>query len=375
MEYPGWNAWNEQENPASWYISPWSNLSYDPNLQYPPPEQQFYPAREQQYCYPIPERQYYYPPPEQLYYSPPAQQYWPPPEPEPAPQLWELLEEADEEDDEEEAAENRLTLRRALPIAINVLFFAVCLTLIAGAIAVTVSSRPDKSFFGYRIYSVVSESMEPTVQEDFTLPKGGFYKGDAIIVKLALPEKVKPGDILTMWTTDDPQEDDIPLTHRCMEVLAGYQGDSQIYFVTKGDHNRDYDPSPIPGRQLIGIKVLTLPKMGIVFGFAQDNKALTVALSITTLAVFFLLYVLLSRRKEDEAEEEDSPQDEDMPEPLPDAPPIWPAPAYAYEAYPVWAGYTGHTDAYGAAWMNQEWQPAYQEQQAYDPSWQWYQGM
>ena len=399
MEYPGWNGWNEQENPASWYTSPWSGPPYDPGSQYyPPPEQPYYeqpyygPPQEQSYYYPPPEQQYYppaeqpyyYPPAEQPYYSPPPVQYWPPPEPEPLPQLGDLLEDADEEEDaEEEAPGRRSTLRKVLSIAINVLFFAVCLTVITGAVAFTFSNKPDKAFFGFRIYNVVSESMTPTVQLDGSLLKGGFKKGDAIIVKVALPEKVKSGDILTLWTNPDPQPDDVPLTHRCVEVLPSDQDGELVYFRTKGDHNADEDPAPFPGSWLIGIKVLTLPKMGTVLDFAQENKVLTIALSVTTLAVIFLLFVLLSRRPNDKTEEEQPPQEEPepepMPEPWPESPPVWPAPApaYAYETPPAWPGYPAYADAYGAAYENQQWlQPEYQQAyQAYDPSWQWYQGL
>jgi len=200
--------------------------------------------------------------------------------------------------------------------------------MIAGAVAFTYSTNPDKSFFGLRIYNVVSESMTPTVQEDGTIPKGGFRKGDAIIVKKTFPENVKRGDILTVWT--DREKIGIPLTHRCVEIIDGMIDDPQLHFITKGDRNKDND-APIPGSQLIGVKILTLPKLGTVLNFAQEYKALTILLCLGAAALVFAIFVLLSRKSAGKARGPKLPpaiEPYPLPKPQPVLEPVlWPEPA------------------------------------------------
>jgi signal peptidase I len=372
MDYPVWNG-NGQEAPQ-WNGGPWDGAFYGAGYFHDPNGS----CAWQPYAYPVPDWQYNYPPPEQ--YLPPPEQYLPPPEqypPQPEPRIWDVLEDADEEAGEDSSQAKRLTPRRLLSVALNVLFLAACLVLIAGAIAFTFSNDPQKALFGYRIYSVISESMTPTVQEDGEIPKGGFYKGDAIIVKLALPEKVKPGDIITVRTTPEPQEGDdssLPLTHRCMKVLYGHNDDGQIYFVTKGDHNRSYDPDPIPGSQLVGIKVLNLPKMGDVLTFVKTHKLVSILLSVAVLVLLFLLFVLFSRRPGETSGEKRGEEGNQAP-----PPPACPVPVFS--GIPSVAEYPPHSVAeypppfgapYGEQW---QWQGYQQDYQPYDPSWQWYRGM
>lgn len=360
-------SWNEQETSPSWNQTPWestpwtgvpwSGVPYDPNAQWqqpyaPAPQAQQYPPQEQPYS--PPQEQYTYP-----------QQYDDPPQPQAPPPrtFWDELRDLEalglddvyweDLEEEEEAPEQKRTARRVLSIIANVVFFGCCITLITAAVAFMLSNSPDKAFFGYRVYNVVSESMTPTQQLDGSQLKGGFYKGDAIIVKLALPEGVQPGDIITVWTSAD--KTGTPLTHRCMEVLMDYNGDAQLYFRTKGDANQAYDNDPTPGNRLIGIKVATLPHLGEVLNFAQEHKLLTACLCVGTMALIFLGFVLLSRKPGPPARKKktsDEPDKTGEPDETyePDEP--LPAPAYACAA------------------------PAWQEPQGdYDRSWQWYQEM
>jgi signal peptidase I len=239
----------------------------------------------------------------------------------------------------EEAAEPRdkRGRRGVLSLVLNVLVFALCVVLTGGAVAFTVSNKKDKSFFGYRFYNVLSESMTPTIQPDGTMPKGGFYTGDAIIVKLIAPENVKVDDIIT-YNTSSAQIDDPPLTHRVVEIV---RRDNGLYFVTKGDHNATTDPE-LPSTALIGVKVAAIPKLGHVMRFAQKHFALTIVICVTVMGIVFVLFLLTSLRsdgkKRTKREKERDVESSDDWYGLP--PNAFPAPEMAEPAYAAYdAGY------------------------------------
>lgn len=179
-------------------------------------------------------------------------------------------------------------------ILTNILFFVVSLSVILGSVLFTFSKNPEKALFGYRVFRVETDSMTPTYQPDGSVFKGGFLPGDAIIVKLTDAHTVEVGDIITVNQTGQT----LTLTHRVAEIITGYgQDETGIAFVTKGDHNAEYDTDPAPGSSLVGIKVLTLPYMGTVFAFAQANFIVTVALCALAVLLSFLLFLLVSCKK------------------------------------------------------------------------------
>ncbi|MDR1465921.1 MAG: signal peptidase I [Oscillospiraceae bacterium] len=144
----------------------------------------------------------------------------------------------------------------------------------------SVSADPAKALFGHRAYVVLTRSMVPTVQPDGTTPKGGFYPGDLIIVRLSRPEDVKAGDVITFNPSFGKDSAiSVVMTHRVAEIRNGEDG---RFFVTKGDHNFDLDP-PIPAEALIGIKVAAIPKLGGIFQTAQTHMVLTVCFVVLLL--------------------------------------------------------------------------------------------
>ena len=188
----------------------------------------------------------------------------------------------------------RRALRRFSVVA-NILVLTLCLVMVIGAAFYSASRGPDGSFFGLRFYHVISESMTPTVQPDGRILKGGFYKGDAIVVKNATPESVKVGDVITFWK--DGNRRGKPWTHRVVEIQP-YPRGGGFRFVTKGDHNRAEDSPPVDGNDLIGVKLFSIPQLGVVLEFAQKHFILTIVLCLgLALGVFALLFWSTRRRK------------------------------------------------------------------------------
>ncbi len=61
--------------------------------------------------------------------------------------------------------------------------------------------------------------------------KNGFSKGDLLIIYGSKPENIEPGDIIVFEASRQ-----YPIIHR---VVKKYEEDNQVYYQTKGDHNKD----------------------------------------------------------------------------------------------------------------------------------------
>lgn len=97
--------------------------------------------------------------------------------------------------------------------------------------------------FGYEIYGILSQSMEPEIAS-----------GSVIYVKDIAPEDVEVGDVITFKMS---AKSDVVATHRVVEVLLDEKA-----FVTKGDNNDAVDSSPVSFDRLLGITVFSLPYLG-----------------------------------------------------------------------------------------------------------------
>jgi len=197
----------------------------------------------------------------------------------------------------ERPARQHKGMPRALALALNILVYVICAAVIAGSLILRFSSG---SVFGYHIYHVETGSMTP--KADGSSPPGGFRENDAIIVKNTLPENVKAGDVITFW--QDDSHSGIPITHRVMaiEILD----DRSILFNTKGDANAQEDQDPIPGSRLVGVKVLTLAKLGGALKAARDHPWISVGISAGVMAVVLAMYIVTTIRagKKEEKEEQ-----------------------------------------------------------------------
>lgn len=144
----------------------------------------------------------------------------------------------------------------------NFLFYGITLGIIMMAVMFSFSSKSTASIFGYRFYTVLTNSMVP--QKDG--PDGGFYAGDIVIVKLTDGNKVKKDDIVTFAVGDGSRY----LTHRMIERRDELNGEKGDFIVTKGDANKSKDP-PIPVDRVLGKVVFAVPKVGDILEFIRKQ--------------------------------------------------------------------------------------------------------
>jgi len=165
------------------------------------------------------------------------------------------------------------------------LFYAFIIAMIVGATMFAFSDDESKSIFGYRFYSVLSDSMRPE-----------FAKGDMIIIELIDSDYIDVGDIVTF---NPGSTTGAYLTHRVVGFADNRAGVAGNYVITKGDTNDVEDP-PTPVDNIIGRYLFSVPYAGTLIRFSQDNLIPTVIILVST---FFLILTIQSLAAEEEDDE------------------------------------------------------------------------
>ena len=119
-------------------------------------------------------------------------------------------------------------------------------------------------FLDYRVYAVISGSMEPT-----------YPVGSVVFVKEILPNEIKIGDCITYNYVGEY------VTHRVVDMENGI-------FYTKGDANEHID-MPVNFNQLIGFsKEIYLPYIGYIAIWVHEKK-LWIGFTLCICIIFGLL--------------------------------------------------------------------------------------
>ena len=140
----------------------------------------------------------------------------------------------------------------------------------------------------YPLAIVSGNSMYPTLQN-----------GDLVFYKATNTQDIHNGTIIVFVQggTSDPLLDGLVrpvLIHRVVgEVI---QSDGTVCYQTKGDNNQANDPFLTKSDQVLGVAVLTIPKVGLFVLFLQSPQGL-----IATIGIISLAYLSMqdTRRKEE----------------------------------------------------------------------------
>jgi signal peptidase len=159
-------------------------------------------------------------------------------------------------------------------------------------------SNPNKSntFFGYRVYIVLSDSMNPE-----------FKAGDIVITKSVKEEGLNIGDIIT-YRSIDPNTFNEIITHQIIDFTY-YQ--EQKAYITKGMNNENIDIYPALEHHVLGRYTNKVSNAGFVFEFFRTPwgyAALIILpfliLSIFELRVLFIIYKTKKMEKFQKFEDE-----------------------------------------------------------------------
>lgn len=155
---------------------------------------------------------------------------------------------------------------------------AVATALLLAVMAVALPFSVPK-LFGYQIYNVLTQSMEPAMPV-----------GSAIYVKRCDPQALEQGDIITFRLSEATG---LVETHRVVE------NDTQArQLITKGDANALPDVNPVSYERVVGKVVICIPVLGIVSEMLHSGPGVTACVAIFALAI--ILWTLADKTKKRE---------------------------------------------------------------------------
>ena len=133
---------------------------------------------------------------------------------------------------------------------------------------------------GYRVFNVVSGSMEPELSV-----------GDLLYVRPVDPTEVKVGDDISFVLNEDL----VVATHRVVRIDAEKQ---HIY--TKGIANEVEDNEPVHFKNVIGVVDFNIPLLGYVSDYIQNPPGMYITIAaVATLIVLVFLPDFLPKKKEE----------------------------------------------------------------------------
>ncbi|WP_051258519.1 signal peptidase I [Atopococcus tabaci] len=155
----------------------------------------------------------------------------------------------------------------------NTILFIITVLVVGIALLNFFSSPDGKGLLGYKGYTVLSDSMEPTISA-----------GDYIIVSMTPFEEIEKNDIITYQESENTL-----VTHRAVEKTD--EG-----LVTRGDANDTEDVRRVQANALIGEVRWVVPYLGQVMLFMRQP------LFIIALMVVLILSLLVSYYRSGKAE-------------------------------------------------------------------------
>lgn len=175
---------------------------------------------------------------------------------------------------------------RVIEILRSVFVYLLAAGIILGAVIFAMDRSPTKSFFGFRYYIVLTDSMKPAIST-----------GDMVLVRLRNADAIHEGDIITF---NPSSSSEAYLTHRVTEKIDDYEGTGVTCFRTKGDANNTEDAFLIDESRVIGTVEVTIPKLGVAVRFVQLRWYFIVPLLILVGLFFHLLKAYFSSSEEEE---------------------------------------------------------------------------
>lgn len=155
---------------------------------------------------------------------------------------------------------------------------AVATVLLLAVMAVALPFSVPK-LFGYQIYNVLTQSMEPAMPV-----------GSAIYVKRCDPQALRQGEIITYRLSEATG---LVQTHRVVE------NDTQAkQLIAKGDANALPDVDPVSYERVVGKVVVCIPVLGTVSEMLHSGPGVTACVAIFALAI--ILWTLADKTKKRE---------------------------------------------------------------------------
>ena len=162
---------------------------------------------------------------------------------------------------------------RGLQNAFLVLLVAATIfTVLVTLVTVATVDREERSFLGFRFYTVLSDSMKAT----------DFAAGDIIVVQKIDPNKLKDGQIIS-FISRDPLRYGETVTHKIRTKFIDEKGNT--CFITYGTTSGDDDSVPTLATDVLGVYRLRIPKGGYFFKFLSTPTGFVLCVIMPLLAL------------------------------------------------------------------------------------------
>lgn len=150
----------------------------------------------------------------------------------------------------------------------DMLFYIFILLCIILTVSISKNNNPGQgpSIFGYRMYTVLTGSMSPTMD-----------KGSLLIVKEVNPSEIQTEDVITFGNNNNNSV----TTHRVKEII----NEENIKFITQGDANNMLDPEPVDGNLLVGKVIFNVPYLGATLEYIRANIKLVLGLLVFIMVI------------------------------------------------------------------------------------------
>ena len=139
------------------------------------------------------------------------------------------------------------------------------------AFIITILPLTVPKVFGYQIYGILSNSMEPEIMT-----------GSVVYVQGVDASDIQVGDVIT-YKMD--AKSDVVATHRVEAI-----NNEKSTFTTKGDNNTSVDAQPVSFDRLLGKVVFSLPLLGYISLEIQSSSGLAMIIISFAVAIFCWIF-------------------------------------------------------------------------------------
>ena len=139
------------------------------------------------------------------------------------------------------------------------------------AFIITILPLTVPKVFGYQIYGILSNSMEPEIMT-----------GSVVYVQDVDAGDIQVGDVIT-YKMD--AKSNVVATHRVEAI-----NNEKSTFTTKGDNNTSVDAQPVSFDRLLGKVVFSLPLLGYISLEIQSSSGLAMIIISFAVAIFCWIF-------------------------------------------------------------------------------------